>query len=138
MCAPREDAMRHIAIAIALLLTATTAQAAWDPQAFSAEDTLEFLTVEEGEEHWSTVWLVVIDGQVYLRLGSRAAERFEGNASKPKVKIRIAGETYDDVTGESVPDMAEKVNAAMADKYTTDVFARHMAHPLTLRLVPVP
>jgi hypothetical protein len=130
--------MRHIAIAIALLLTAATARAAWDPQAFSTEDTLEFLTVEDGDEHWSTVWLVVIDGQVYLRLGSRAAERFEGNATKPKIKIRIAGQTYDDVTGESAPDMAEKVNAAMADKYSTDIFVRYMAHPLTLRLVPAP
>lgn len=128
--------MRHIVAAIALLLTATTALAAWDPQALSSEDTLEFLTVENGEEHWSTVWLVVIDGQVYLRLGSRAAERVEGNTTKPKLKIRIAGQTYDDVTGESAPDMADKVNAAMAEKYSTDIFVRYMSHPLTLRLVP--
>lgn len=132
--------MRPLIVAIALLLTTAPAavQAAWNPQAFSTEDTLEFLTVEDGEEHWSTVWLVVIDGQVYLRLGSRAAERFEGSATKPKTKIRIAGQTYDDVTGESAPDMAEKVNAAMADKYSTDIFVRYMAHPLTLRLVPAP
>ena len=48
----------------------------WDPAAFHDLDTLEFLTIgpEEGK-HWSTVWLVVIDDQVYVRLGSTVAHR---------------------------------------------------------------
>ena len=84
------------------LLAAAAVLAAWDPQAFSKEDTLEYLTVgpEEGE-HWSTVWLVVIDGQVYIRLGSRAAERMEKNTTKPYVKVRIAGQEFDRVKAEA-------------------------------------
>ena len=32
--------------------------------------------------------------------------------------------------------MAEKVAAAMGDKYWSDVFVRFFSHPLTLRLAP--
>ena len=92
-----------ILVLIALTLTAAAANADWDPQAFSSQDTLEFLTIEDGAEHWSTVWLVVIDGQVYIRLGSRAAGRIEANATKPYVKVRIAGQTFDKVKAAAVP-----------------------------------
>jgi hypothetical protein len=129
--------MRRLAIVIAALsLTTAIAAAGWDPAAFSKEDTLEFLTIEDGTEHWSTVWLVVIDSQVYVRLGSRAAARVEGNATKPIMKVRLAGQTFDAVKGEPAPDMADAVNKAMAEKYTTDVFVRYFDHPLTLRLTP--
>lgn len=130
--------MRQLVLALAALtFTALPARAAdWNPEAFVSEDTLEFLTVVGGDEHWSTVWLVVLDGQVYVRLGSRAAARFDGNATKPVVKVRIAGQQFDAVAGQSAPEMAGAVSAAMADKYTTDIFVRWMDHPLTLRLVP--
>ena len=130
--------MRHLLLAVsALVLTSVPAQAAWDPAAFSQEETLEFLTVApDGEEHWSTVWLVVLDGQVYLRLGSRAAERFEASTIKPKLKIRIAGQTFDDVTGVPAPEQADAVAAAMHEKYWSDVFIQYFSHPLTLRLTP--
>jgi hypothetical protein len=127
---------RLIPVIAALTLTAAVAAADWNPQAFSSENTLEFLTVENGVEHWSTVWLVVIDGQVYIRLGTRAAGRIEGNATKPYVKIRIAGQTFDKVKAEAVPDMAEPVAKAMGDKYWSDVFVHHFSHPLTMRLTP--
>lgn len=129
--------MRRIALAVAALtVTAAVARADWDPQAFSGEQTLEFLTVEDGSEHWSTVWLVVIDGQVYIRLGTRAAGRIEGNATNPDLQVRIAGQTFPKVKAEAVPDMADPVAKAMADKYWSDVFVRHFSHPLTLRLTP--
>jgi hypothetical protein len=129
--------MRRFAFTlIALTLTAAAANADWDPQAFSSQDTLEFLTVEDGTEHWSTVWLVVIDGQVYIRLGTKAAGRVEGNTTKPDLKIRIAGQTFDKVKAEAVPDMAEPVAKAMGEKYWSDVFVRHFSHPLTMRLTP--
>ena len=129
--------MRPLALAlVALTLTAAVARADWNAQAFSGEQTLEFLSVEDGSEHWSTVWLVVIDGQVYIRLGSRAAGRMEGNATAPYVQVRIAGQTFPKVKAESVPDMADPVAKAMADKYWSDVFVRHFSHPLTMRLTP--
>jgi hypothetical protein len=129
--------MRRLALVIAALtLTATAARAGWDPSALSQEETLEFLTVENGEEHWSTVWLVVIDSQVYIRLGSRAAGRIEGNATKPFAQVRVAGQTFPKVKAESVPDMADAVAAAMAEKYWSDFLVRHFSHPLTMRLTP--
>jgi hypothetical protein len=111
--------------------------AAWQPQAWSAEDTVELRTQARGEEpHWFPVWLVVIDGQVYVRLGSRATERVESNTTKPILAVRVAGEEFPAVRGVPAPEMAEKVNAAMADKYWSDIGIRLFSHPLTLRLEP--
>jgi hypothetical protein len=116
---------------------AAAALAAWDPQAFSKETTLEFLTVGPDEgPHWSTVWLVVIDSQVYIRLGSRAAERMTKNTTAPIVKVRIAGQEFDRVKAEAAPDMVAPVAKAMGDKYWSDVFVHHFNHPLTMRLTP--
>ncbi len=109
----------------------------WEPAAWEDEDTIELRTQAPGEEpHWFKVWLVVLDGQIYVRLGTRAAERFETNETKPVIAVRIAGRQFDRVIGEPVPERADEVAAAMADKYWTDVFVRYFAHPLTLRLVP--
>jgi len=122
-----------------LLVVATAARGAWDPQAFRKENTLEILTVGADEgEHWSTVWLVVIDGQVYIRLGTRATERIQKNVRKPYVKVRVAGQEFDHVMAQIVPDMVTPVAKAMAEKYWSDIFVRHLAHPLTIRLVPDP
>jgi len=126
-------------VAAALVaVTDTTAAADWDPARFATEDTLELLTVSaETGEHWFPVWLVVLDGQIYVRLGSRAAGRVENNTRAPILSVRIAGEEFSAVRGEPVPEMADRVAQAMAEKYTTDLFVRYMSHPLTLRLVPV-
>jgi hypothetical protein len=111
----------------------------WDPAAFRDIDTLQFLTTgpEEGP-HWSTVWLVVLDGWVYVRLGSRAADRMQRNTTAPFVAVRIGGREYPRVRVEEAKDMVERVGAAMAEKYPSDVFVRYMTHPLTLRLRPEP
>jgi hypothetical protein len=111
----------------------------WDPAAFRDLDTLQFLTVgpEEGP-HWSTVWLVVIDGQVYVRLGSRAAGRMQRNTTAPFVAVRIGGREYERVRAEEAKEMITRVAAAMADKYPSDLFVRYVSHPLTMRLVPEP
>jgi hypothetical protein len=107
----------------------------WDPNTFSNQDTLQFLTVEPGEgEHWSTVWVAVVDGQLYVRLGDRAAGRIERNTTAPFVKVKIADQQFDHVKVEPAPDMADKVAAVMAQKYWFDKIVRHMSHPLTARL----
>ena len=131
---------RFVAAAVltaSLLVLAAAAAVEWDPQAISKQETLEFLTVgpEEGE-HWSTVWLVVIDGQVYIRLGSRAAGRMEKNSTAPFVKVRIAGQEYDHVKAEAAPNMVEPVAKAMGEKYTSDFLVKYFNHPLTMRLTP--
>lgn len=126
-------------IAVAALPTlAPAAGGAWDPAAFVEQSTLQFLTVgpEEGE-HWTTVWLVVLDDQLYIRLGTGAAGRMERSTRKPIVQVRIAGQEFTRVRAEEAPDMVARVATAMSEKYWTDLLIRYSPHPLTMRLVPV-
>jgi hypothetical protein len=133
-----------LALAATLALLAATGCAGrqavvpqWDPAAFRELDTLQFRTVGPDEgEHWSTVWLVVIDGHVYVRLGARAAGRMQRNTAAPFVAVRIGGREYARVRAEEAREMVARVAAAMADKYPTDLFVRYVSHPLTMRLVP--
>ena len=109
----------------------------WDAKAFRDLDTLEFQTVGPTEgPHWSTVWLVVLDDAVYVRLGSRASARMKENTTTPFVNVRIGGREYERVRAEETPDKTSRVADAMAAKYWTDVFVRYVPHPLTMRLEP--
>jgi len=129
-----------VVIAFFLILTPLLSIAAqWNPAGFASEEVLEFRTSEEGKgEHWSPVWLVVLDGNVYIRLGNRAASRIKANLSSPTIAVRIAGEEFSAVRAEPAPQMAERVATAMADKYWADIVIRFFAHPLTMRLAPAP
>jgi hypothetical protein len=112
---------------------------AWTPDAWKNQDRLELqTTVPEEGEYWFPVWLVVLDDQVYVRLGTRAVERVEKSTTKPYMGVRIAGQQFDRVKGTPVPEKAEEVAAAMGDKYWSDLFIRYFNHPLTLRLTPEP
>jgi len=124
-----------LALGLALLLT-SAAEAGWDPNAWANEETIDILTVgpEEGPYEFP-VWLVVIDGQLYLRLGSRAAERFEKNTTNPYIGVKIAGQDFAKVKVQQAPEMEQRVAKAMSDKYTTDIFVRYFPHPMTVRLV---
>lgn len=95
----------------------------WNPAEFADQTTIEFLTVgpEEGE-HWSTVWFVVIDRAVYVRLGPRAARRIESNSTAPGLRLRVAGKETYPMRYAKAPEMAEKVATAMGEKYWSDVF----------------
>lgn len=124
-------------LALLLALPALASAADWSPAKWAAEDTLQFRTdcPDEGE-YWSYVWLVVLDGDVWVRLGSRAGGRVDCSTTKTTTSIRIAGERFDGVEMVNTPEMAERVATAMADKYTTDIFVRHSTHPYTMKLVP--
>lgn len=125
------------ALAVTAAAAADPQQPAWTPTAWQEESTVELRTQAPGEEtHWFKVWFVVLDGQLYVRLGSRAAKRFENNTTRPVIAVRIAGQEFPRVTGVAVPELADQVAAAMADKHWSDVFVRWMDHPLTLRLSP--
>ena len=137
--------MRTTTVAATLLALCTVAKglgpAVWNPPAWVAENTVELRTTDPGEEpHWFPVWHVVLDGKLYVRLGSRAAGRFDRNGTKPVIGVRIAGNTFERVRGILAPEMVERVQAAMADKYWTqaDFIVRRMSHPYTLRLEPEP
>ncbi len=139
----KKKAMQCLGWALALTaisgLTATsrTMAAEWQPESYGQEDTLSLRTVcaDEGE-YWSPVWLVVLDKQVYVRLGSRAVGRIECNTSKPLLGVEVGGQRFDKIEGVPAPEMAAAVADAMAGKYTSDLFIRFFPHPLTLRLVP--
>ncbi|HTY55832.1 MAG TPA: hypothetical protein VMB26_11550 [Candidatus Binataceae bacterium] len=125
------------ALTATFLIAAPEVYAAWTPELFRNAKTVEFYTENaKGEGHWSTVWVVVIDDAPYLRLGAQSAMRIDGNAEAPYVKIRVGGETFDRVVVQSAPEMADKVAAAMAKKYWTDMLIRHVPHELVVRLVP--
>ena len=134
--------MRIVLAALLLgTMLATTSPAAsdWTPPAWADENTVELRTTDPGSEpHWFPVWHVVLDDQLYVRLGSRAAGRFDRNATKPIIGVRIAGKTFERVRGVITPEMTDRVTAAMRDKYWTqgDIFVRLMNHPYTMRLEP--
>jgi hypothetical protein len=120
-----------------LLFAAGTRAEEWNPQRFADHDVLEMLTVDADDgEHWSKVWLVVVDGQIFVRLGERAAGRVQGSTRWPYVDVRIGDDVFRNVRVEPTPQLEDRVAEAMAEKYWFDVFVRHLAHPLTARLVP--
>ena len=124
-----------IALAPSVRAADTVVPPGWDPNAFRTESTLEIMTTgpEEGE-HWGKLWLVVIDGKLYVRLGDRSYGRIQKNTTAPYLKVKVEGREFDKVRLEETPDMKDKVAAAMADKYFMDILIRHESHPMTARL----
>jgi len=111
----------------------------WDPNASRDQSTLQIMTIGPDEgEHWSRLWLAVVDGQLYVRLGDRAFGRIQKNTASPYVKLKIGDQEFDKVRLEAAPEMTDKVAAAMADKYWMDILIRHESHPMTARLVAEP
>ena len=105
---------------------------------FKNEDTLEVLTIDsEGDEHWSTFWLVVIDDWFYLRLGSRGAGRIEEHTKMPRVSVKVGGQQFDLVKVVDAQDKAEAVAEAMAEKYWSDLYIRNFGHRMTVQLEPL-
>jgi len=141
----KTNVMLVVAAAVFLIALMGGARAAdnpvpgWDPNAFRDQSTLQIMTIgpEEGE-HWSNLWLVVIDGQVYVRLGERSFGRVQKNTASPYVKVKIGDKEFDKVRVDAAPDMTDKVAAAMAEKYFMDILVRHQSHPMTARLVAEP
>ena len=93
-------------------------------------------TVPDEGEYWFKVWLVVLDDQLYVRLGTRAAERVEQSSTRPYLGVRVAGQTFPRVRAEPAPERVGGVADAMAKKYWSDALIHFFPHPLTLRLLP--
>ncbi|MFN2425906.1 MAG: hypothetical protein ABR587_05615 [Candidatus Binatia bacterium] len=127
-----------VLLTLAFILVAKFAGAAdWTPAAWTDEETLQFRTdCPDEAEHWSYVWLVVLDGDVWVRLGAKAGGRVDCSKTKPLAAVKIAGQEFASVEMVNVPEMAERVAAAMGEKYMTDIFVRYMDHPYTMKLVP--
>jgi hypothetical protein len=109
----------------------------WDPATFGSESVIQIMTTEpDVGEHWSKLWVVVIDDQPFVRLGGRSYGRVQKNTTSPYVKLKIGDQEFDKVKLEEMPDMKDKVAAAMADKYFMDKLIRYENHPMVARLVP--
>jgi len=128
------------ALCISLVAVARAADSAvpgWDPAMFRDESVIEIMTTEpDVGEHWSKLWVVVIDGQPYVRLGDRSYGRVQRNTTSPYVKLKVGDQEFDRVKLEEMPDMKDKVAAAMADKYFMDKLIRYESHPMVARLTP--
>ncbi len=125
----------NVGLFVLLLTNAAHAGPEWKPQDWEEIPTLQFQTINpDQEEHWSTVWFVFLDGDIYLRLGTTAADYVDSNIKRPYVKVRIRGMVFRDVRADPANSMAVRVADAMAEKYPTDFLIRYMPHPLTVRL----
>ncbi len=126
-----------LAVAFVCLIAGEGAASDWDGQTFRDESTLEFMTVSpEGEEQWSTVWLVVIDGDVYVNLGKRAAGRVLANTRAPFVSVRVAGKEFERTRVDPAQERQKEVAAAIAAKYWTGFLVPDTAPSQVMRLRP--
>src|SRR2546425_8965965 len=109
---------RSLAAAAFIALVAAPAGAdEWKPRAYASESTLELRTTAPGEgDHWFPVWLVVLDDQVYVRLGMRAAGRGESNTTKAHGRVRIAAQPVHRIKRGAAPGAVATVGGAMAGK----------------------
>jgi hypothetical protein len=123
--------------AAAILAASAAGAADWKPRQFDEESILEFRTVNaEGEGHWSKVWLVVLEDQVYVNLGDRAAERLKSNATAPMVSVRVGDEEFENVRVEPAQELQPAVAQAIADKYWTGFLVPHRPPSQVMRLRP--
>ena len=101
--------------------------------------TVEVLTVDEdGSTRETTVWLAVVDGQGYLRIGGT---RWGGNLSRdPQLVLRIEEREYA-LRTEATEDEAlrERITATFREKYgfwDAVIGLIRSDHPMIMRLLP--
>jgi hypothetical protein len=119
-------AMISLALLCSAALTAQAGSAAawvpstWSPSTWIDENTIDLRSdcPDEGE-HWSPVWLVVLDGELYVSLGSRAAKRFACTTKAPILDVRIDGQEFQGVRFEPAQEFGERIDDARSDKYLT-------------------
>lgn len=107
------------ALALAVLLAAgpPSAARAVDWSRHADVDTVTVITTtEEGDPRETTVWLVVVDGQGFLRTGST---RWGGDVERDPAVVLGIGEERLPLRVEFVEDeeLREKVTAAFREKY---------------------
>jgi hypothetical protein len=124
-----------IATVVCCLTSSAAVAADWAPELFREAETIDLRTIGSDEgEYWFPIWVVVIDDQVFVRLGSRAAERVRANQAGTQVALRVGEVQFNEVQAEQASDYEARVADAMAAKYWTDIFVRYFPHPMTLRL----
>src|SRR3989442_9535844 len=109
---------RSLAAAAFIALVAAPAGAAeWKPRTYASESTLDLRTTAPGEgDHWFPVWLVVLDDQVYVRLGTRAAGSVRRHTTNPQRRVRHPGPQLHRIKGEAPPQAAQRGARPAGDK----------------------
>ena len=106
-----------LALAGALWLVPAAGARAVDWSGFADVDTIEVITADEdGGERRTTVWLLVLEGEAYVRTSDT---RWGDNAVRdPEFEVEIAGATFP-VSGSLVTDPAlrERVTLGFREKY---------------------
>ncbi len=129
--------IRTIVAALLVLVSSNSSAAEWNAEAYKDESILEFMTVNaENEAHWSKVWLVVLDGHVYVNLGDRAVERLRTNTRAPIVSVRVGDDEFEKILVESAQDLQPAVAQAIADKYWTGFLVPYRPPSTVMRLRP--
>ena len=128
-----------LALAASALCAGVAAAAAPDWSALAEVREIEVLTSDaDGSPRETTIWLVVVDGQGYIRTGGTT---WGDNVERsPDVTLRIEGREYP-LRASFVSDapLRERIVAAFREKYgwtdgLLDVFRG--SHPRIMRLEP--
>src|SRR5262245_7649774 len=102
--------MRTLVATIVVLCATAVCAADWTPDKWADESTLELRTsAPDGAAHWFPVWLVVLDDQLYVRLGPRAAGRVEQNGGGPFLGVRVGGQEFERIVATPAPDARTRV-----------------------------
>ncbi len=117
-------------------------------KSFSA-DTLELLRVEEEIDieprsaMRTTIWVVVVEGSVYVRsVKAEAGKWWQAIRAEPRAKLHVAGQT---LAVRAAPVQDAGLNAAVSAEYLRKYAASPWAPPIvraevlgtTLRLEPI-
>jgi hypothetical protein len=126
--------------------SAPAAQAAVDPDTLGKLEKVEEVRIVTGtldaKKHAATIWVVVVDGNVFIRSFTGPKGRWYKNIlANPKADVEIDGERLQ-VNAEPLtePPLIEKVSSAYLEKYRGSPYAKDMVRPevlpTTLRLTP--
>jgi hypothetical protein len=124
---------------LALFLAAAPAYAAFDWAAHTAEQTVAVISQDaDGAPRETTIWLLVLDGQPYIRTGSTTAWG-ENVLRDPNISLKVGSETLA-LRAERVDDAAllARVTEAFAAKYGfSDTLASLIrGEPIVFRVMP--
>jgi hypothetical protein len=127
------------ALALALLTALAAPALAFDWNAHAADETVSVVSHDpDGAARERTIWLLVLDGQPYVRTGTSTTWG-ENALRDPNLTLKVGGEALA-LRAERVTDAAllERITAAFREKYGfSDVLVSPLrGSPIVFRLTP--
>jgi hypothetical protein len=94
----------------------------------------------DAKKHRATIWVVVVDGAVFVRSFTGFNGRWYQNIlANPRADLEVAEKTiHVKAVPVREPTLIEKVSTAYLEKYRFSPYAKHIVQllPTTLRLIP--